>query len=218
MKMTPEIIAKNKETFCEILRTVKRDGADVERLITKLERSDFFEAPASTRYHNSVEGGLVDHCLNVYYNLKSLVKNKHLEEIIDEESIVICALLHDMSKMNFYEKTFRNVKVYSEYGSKRDEGGTFDWVAQQSYKTVDVEKRFLYGNHEETSEFMVRQYIPLKLEESVAILTHHFSLSYDSVSIDSVAAKHEKYPLACLLHVADTISAYIDERRPSLYE
>ena len=155
MEMTLEIIAKNKETFCEILRTVKREGADIEKLITKLERSDFFEAPASTRYHNSVEGGLVDHCLNVYYNLKSLVKNKHLEEIIDEESIVICALLHDMSKMNFYEKTFKNVKVYSEYGSKRDEGGTFDWVAQQSYKTVDVEKRFLYGNHEETSEFMV---------------------------------------------------------------
>ena len=212
MEMTPEIIAKNKETFCQILRTVKREGADIEKLITKLERSDFFEAPASTRYHNSVEGGLVDHCLNVYYNLKSLVKNKHLEEIIDEDSIIICALLHDMSKMNFYEKTFRNVKVYSEYGSKRDEGGTFDWVAQQSYKTVDVEKRFLYGNHEETSEFMIRQYIPLKLEESVAILNHHFSMSYDCVAIESVALKHERYPLACLLHVADMISTYIDER------
>ena len=144
--------------------------------------------------------------------LKSLVKNKHLEEIIDEESIVICALLHDMSKMNFYEKTFKNVKVYSEYGSKRDEGGTFDWVAQQSYKTVDVEKRFLYGNHEETSEFMIRQYIPLKLEESVAILNHHFSMSYDCVPIESVSLKHERYPLACLLHVADMISTYIDER------
>ena len=212
MEMTPEIIAKNKETFCEILRTVKREGADIERLITKLERSDFFEAPASTKYHNCVEGGLVDHCLNVYYNLKSLVKNKHLEEIINEESIVICALLHDMSKMNFYEKTFRNVKVYNEYGSKRDEGGTFDWVAQASYKTVDVEKRFLYGNHEETSEFMVRQYIPLKLEESVAILNHHFSMSYDCVPIESVSLKHERYPLACLLHVADMISTYIDER------
>ena len=43
MEMTPEIIAKNKETFCQILRTVKREGADIERLITKLERSDFFD-------------------------------------------------------------------------------------------------------------------------------------------------------------------------------
>lgn len=210
--MTQEIIASNKKTFCELLRTIKRDGADIERLISKLERSDFFEAPASTIYHNSVEGGLVDHCLNVYYNLKSLVKNKHLEEIISEDSITICALLHDMSKMNFYEKTFKNVKVYSDYGSKRDEGGNFDWVAQASYKTVDVEKRFLYGNHEETSEFMVRQYIPLKLEESVAILNHHFSMSYDCVPIESVSLKHERYPLACLLHVADMISTYIDER------
>ena len=85
-------------------------------------------------------------------------------------------------------------------------------MAEQSYKTVDVEKRFLYGNHEETSEFMIRQYIPLKLEESVAILNHHFSISYDFVPIESVALKHERYPLACLLHVADMISTYIDER------
>ena len=121
-----------------------------------------------------------------YLDTRSMIMH-----IIDEESIVICALLHDMSKMNFYEKTFKNVKVYSEYGSKRDEGGTFDWVAQASYKTVDVEKRFLYGNHEETSEFMVRQYIPLKLEESVAILNHHFSMSYDCVPVESVSLKHE---------------------------
>ena len=211
MEMTPEIIAKNKEDFCTILRTVNREGADIERLISKLEKSDFFEAPASTKYHNSVEGGLVDHCLNVYYNLQSLVKNKHLQDVISEESIVICGLLHDMSKMNLYEKSVRNVKKYSDYGKKKDEMGTYDWVAEPSYKTVDVENRFLYGNHEETSEFMIRQYIPLKLEESVAILNHHFSLSYDSVPIASVALKYERYPLCCLLHVADMISTYVDE-------
>lgn len=212
--MIPEnVIETNKETFCTFLRQIRRDGARIDDLIKKLESSDFFYAPASTKYHNSVRGGLCDHSLNVYYNLRSLVKNKHLEEIIPDESILICGLLHDMSKMNIYEKTIRNKKVYHEMGKKYDNMGNFDWVAEESYQMVDVKDRFLYGNHEETSEYMIRTYIPLKLEESVAILTHHGSSSYDCVPIDSVALKYERYPLACLLHVADMISTYIDEDR-----
>lgn len=212
--MIPEnIIETNKETFCTFLRQIRRDGARIDDLIKKLETSDFFYAPASTKYHNSIEGGLCDHSLNVYYNLRSLVKNKHLEDKISEESILICGLLHDMSKMNIYEKTYRNKKVYSEYGKKFDNLGNYDWVSEESYQMKDSKDRFLYGNHEETSEYMVRTYIPLKLEESVAILTHHGSLSFDSVGIDSISQKYERYPLACLLHVADLISTYVDEDR-----
>ncbi len=207
------IIQENKDTFCSLLRTITRDGANIERLINKLEGSDFFYAPASTKYHNCIQGGLCDHSLNVYYNLKSIVKNKHLEEVIPEDSILICGLLHDMSKMNVYERSVRNKKVYHEMGKKYDNLGNFDWVAEESYKMIDVQDRFLYGNHEETSEYMIRQYIPLKLEESVAILTHHGSLSYDCVPIESVSLKYERYPLACLLHIADMISTYIDEYR-----
>lgn len=206
------ILEENKKTFCDILRGVKRENAHIEELIAKLEGSDFFYAPASTKYHNSYEGGLCDHSLNVYYNLKSLVKNKHLEDKIPEDSIIICGLLHDMSKMNVYEKFIKNEKVYDEYGSKHDNMGNFDWVAKSSYKMVDTKDRFLYGNHEETAEYMVRTYIPLKLEESVAILNHHGSTNYDSVSIETVSPKFERYPLACLLHVADMISMYVDER------
>ncbi len=206
------ILEENKHTFCSILYDVKRDNARIDELILKLEGSDFFYAPASTKYHNSYEGGLCDHSLNVYYNLKSLVRNKHLEDRISEDSIIICGLLHDISKMNLYEKSIKNEKVYSEYGTKHDNMGNFDWVAKETYKIKDVHDRFLYGNHEETSEYMVRTYIPLKLEESIAILNHHGSTSYDCVPIESVAPKFEKYPLAALLHVADMISTYVDER------
>ena len=210
--MIPEnVIETNKETFCTFLRQIRRDGARIDDLIKKLENSDFFYAPASTKYHDSVKGGLCDHSLNVYYNLRSLVRNKHLEDKIPEDSIIICGLLHDMSKMNIYEKSIRNEKVYSEYGTKHDNMGNFDWVAKETYKMKDAQNRFLYGNHEETAEYMVRTYIPLKLEESIAILNHHGSTSYDCVPIESVAPKFEKYPLAALLHVADMISIYVDE-------
>jgi len=212
--MIPEnVIETNKETFCTFLRQIRRDGARIDDLIKKLENSDFFYAPASTKYHNCIRGGLCDHSLNVYYNLRSLVKNKHLEDKISEESILICGLLHDMSKMNIYEESVRNKKVYSAYGKKYDELGNFDWVSEKSYQMKDIKDRFVYGNHEETSEYMVRTYIPLKLEESVAILTHHGSLSHDCVPIESVSQKYEKYPLACLLHIADMISTYVDEDR-----
>lgn len=207
------VIETNKETFCTFLKQIRRDGARIDDLIKKLENSDFFYAPASTKYHNSVRGGLCDHSLNVYYNLRSLVKNKHLESVISEETILICGLLHDISKINVYEESIRNKKVYHELGKKYDNLGNFDWVSEKTYQMKDIKDRFIYGNHEETSEYMIRKYIPLKLEESVAILTHHGSLSYDSVSIESVSQKYERYPLACLLHVADMISTYIDEDR-----
>ena len=213
MNITEDMILVNENTICSLLRSIKRKPSNIEGLIEKLKNSDYFTAPASTNYHNNIKGGLADHSLNVYYNLKSLVKNKHLEEVISEDSIIICGLLHDMSKINTYEKAWKNVKKYSENGTKWDNGGRYDWVVEESYKTIDAEKRFLYGNHEETSEYMVGKFIPLRLEESVAILTHHGGMGYDSVPSTTIMAKYERYPLALLLHVADMISAYVDEAK-----
>lgn len=208
--MTKTDINNMKIEFLDILRTVEREGADIEGLINKLNESDFFVAPASTRFHNSVEGGLVDHSLNVYYNLKSLVKNKHLEDIISNDSIVICGLLHDISKMNYYEKGIKNKKVYSDDGSKFDNLGKFDWVSEETWNIRPEKERFIYGNHEETSEFMIRQYIPLKVSESVAVLNHHAGKGFDSSQIN-ISGLFHRYPLANLLHVADMIATFTDE-------
>lgn len=210
MNFSEEYIESNKNTFIELLNKVTRKGANIEGLISKLENSDFFIAPASTKWHNAVKGGLADHSLNVYYNLKSLVKNKHLEEQISEESIIICGLLHDLSKMNFYEPSIRNVKVYSDSGSKYDNLGRFDWVAEETYQTVNEKKRFQYGNHEENSEFMIRCFIPLTLEESIAILHHHGGKGFDSTQ-QNISYITSVNPLLALLHAADYISTFVDE-------
>ena len=204
------IIEDNKECIISLLKKIDRDGANIDGLITKLESSDFFTAPASTKYHNSFEGGLADHVLNVYYNLKSLVERKHLQDVISEESIIICGLLHDMSKINFYEPTIRNKKIYSENGTKQDSLGRYDWVQEKHWGVIDEHNRFMYGNHEETSEFMVRYYIPLTLQESIAILHHHGGKSFDSTQQNISGLMHE-YPLLVLLHVADMISTFVDE-------
>lgn len=242
--LTDEMIQANKEEFISILKPAveRREGANVESLFKKLEASDFYVAPASTRYHASYKGGLVDHSLNVYHNMMSLAKNKHLlaihenicvnaEEVIDNpevepiyedhikegeieaDSIAIVALLHDFSKMNYYKIDYRNKKVYCESGSKHDENGKFDWVSVPGYITIPQEERFIYGSHEETAEFMIRQFIPLTYQESTAILHHHFALSFDSIKdVGVVSNVYNRYSIATLLHVADTLAAYIDER------
>ena len=97
-----------KEQFLELLKTVKREGID--ELIKFLEKSDFFKAPASTRFHGSREGGLVEHSLKVYEILKHKVKNNIEKMDIPEESIIIIALLHDICKTNFYKIDYRNAK------------------------------------------------------------------------------------------------------------
>jgi len=214
MQLSPEVIEENKNTFLSILEPIVlgRPGANWEGLKTKLLESDFFSAPASTKYHAVYEGGLCDHSLNVYYNLCSLVKNKHLENEITPDSIAIVALLHDFSKINFYTKTARNKKVYYPAGTKHDELGKFDWVSELSYTTLPDEERFIYGNHEETAEFMVRSFIPLTYIESAAILCHHGGMGYDSTQGGMASKVMAKYPLATLLHIADVISVYIDEK------
>ena len=91
---------KFKEIYCNV---IKRDGAN--KLLEYLETTDFFEAPASTRFHLCKKGGLLQHSLNVYERLKEEVK-----DCDKEESMAVTALLHDVCKANYYKTEYRNAK------------------------------------------------------------------------------------------------------------
>lgn len=198
--LTEDEILLNKNTFLGLLNSITREGADIEKLTRQLEKSDFFYAPASTKYHGSYPGGLCDHCLCVYHNLVSLVKNKHLENVISEESLIITALLHDMDKMNKYTTYEKNVPP---------DDNNPKWHKEECYKLRD-DKTLVYGNHEENSEYIVRQFIPLTREESVAILHHMGGMSFDS-SQQNIGDIFENYSLALLLWIADMLSTYIEK-------
>ena len=90
-----------KEEFLSLLRSTKREG--MEKLIEFIEKTDFFKAPASTKYHGNYEGGLLEHSMKVYEILKEKVKNSPIEINVSEESLIIIALLHDICKVNFYK-------------------------------------------------------------------------------------------------------------------
>ena len=125
----------NRERFIEIFKTkIKREGS--EKLLQFLcsEQSDFFTAPASTRFHGNYEGGLLEHSLNVYDCLCDIMKRPRIKEQYgieySEESIAIAALLHDLCKVNFYKTSFRN--------QKNPEG---KWESVPYYTIEDNEKR-----------------------------------------------------------------------------
>lgn len=205
---TDDRIEENRKEIIEKLESIKRQGYDAGGLINWLEEHEFFTSPASTKHHLSTRGGLAEHSLNVFYNLMHLIKYKQLDDVISEESAIIVGLLHDISKSGIYEVTSHNFKFYNPSGKKKDEVGLFDWKAEKSYKIKD--DSFVFGNHEMNSEYIASGLIPLTIEESVAILHHMGSMSWDSAK-DDIGKVFIKYPLALLLWEADCLATYIDE-------
>ena len=186
-----------KQEFIEIFKeNIKRPGS--EKLLEWLSQSDFFIAPASTKYHSAFEGGLVQHSLNVY----KLLKKRCAEYgITDGESIAICGLLHDICKANFYTVSYRNVK---------NERGVWEKVP---YYTVD--DQFPFG-HGEKSVFVVERFMRLRENEAIAIRWHMGGFDEAAKSGGfSISHAYEKYPLAVLLHMADLEATYLSEQGPA---
>lgn len=211
--LTDEQIESNKQTFLSLLQSVQIEGALIEDLVKYLEGSDFFEAPASTKYHNSFKGGLCAHCLNVYDSLMFLYQQaKAYRPELDypQDSLIVVALLHDLSKANFYEPTIVNKKVYSDQGTKKDNLGKFDWFSEESYKVRELSERVIGGDHGFNSMMLVNRFIPLTYEESIAILNHHCGFDNGFVNKE-MSAILNRYPLVSLLHMADWFSTYTIE-------
>lgn len=174
-----------KEQFLELLRSTNREG--IEELINFLEKTDFFTAPASTRFHGNHEGGLLEHSLKVYEILKYKVENCIIPIEIGEDSIILIALLHDLCKANFYKIDYRNAK---------NALGVWEKVP---YYTVD--DTIPYG-HGEKSVMMATEYIKLTPEEKYSI-RWHMGYSEPKEQYNTLVAAFNKYPIALLTHEAD---------------
>lgn len=194
----------SKERFIEIYnKYITREGADklLEYLLSPA--SDFFVAPASSRFHCSYEGGLCDHSINVYECLDSYLKSDRVKENFgfeySDESIAIVSLLHDLCKVNIYKKGFRNVK---------DERGVW-----QRVDTFEYDDKLPYG-HGEKSVYIISGYMKLTREEAFAIRYH---MGYSSTEdARNVAAAFEMFPLAFALSTADSEATYFIESKDKL--
>ena len=170
-----------KEEFLKLLRSVKREG--IEDLIKFLESTDFFTAPASTRFHGDFAGGLVEHSMKVYEILVQKVKTASKPIEVSEDTLKIVALLHDVCKANFYKVDYRNAK---------NALGVWEKVP---YYTV--EDTIPYG-HGEKSVMMITEYMKLTSEEKYAI-RWHMGYTEPKELYNTIGAAYTKYPLALLV-------------------
>ena len=171
-----------KEEFIKLLKSVDREGMD--KLIEYLENSDFFVAPASTKFHGSFEGGLLAHSMKVYEILKTKTE--------DSDSVKIIALLHDICKVNFYKVDYRNAK---------NSLGVWEKVPYYA-----VEDTIPYG-HGEKSVMMITEFIKLTPEEKYAI-RWHMGFTEPKELYGSIGEAYKKYPIALLTHEADLEATY----------
>ncbi len=189
MSQDPNIDYRSE--FIEIFnKNINRKGA--AELLAWLQNTDFFTAPASTRYHGACEAGLVMHSINVY---NCLLEQQETEQ---DESIAVCALLHDICKTNFYKISTRNVK--------NEQTGVWEKVP---YYTIEDE--FPYG-HGEKSVYMIERFMKLSPAEAMAIRWHMGGFD-EAVKGGSFAIGNAYYlhPIAVKLHIADLKATYLLE-------
>lgn len=184
-----------KEEFLKIYNeNITRHGS--KELLDWLLKTDFFTAPASSKFHCACECGLVMHSVSVF----NTMVEKHFDEETDNmESFAICALLHDLCKAQFYKVSTRNVK--------NEETG--QWEKQPFYAVEDM---FPYG-HGEKSVFLIERFMRLKIDEAMAIRWHMGG--FEDSSGYAMSQAYDRYPLAVKLHLSDLESTYLREKGTS---
>lgn len=193
----------SKEEFIQIYQElIHRDGAE-ELLEFLLHKCDFFQAPASTRYHLACEGGLCAHSVNVYRCLEDYLARPRVQELyglnVSSETAAIVALLHDVCKIDTYIPGTRNVK--------NEKTGQWEKVP-----TFYFEDTMPYG-HGEKSVYIISAFMRLTREEAMAIRWHMaFSGEEDKRNISKAM---EMYPLVLAVSIADQeASMYIEKETP----
>ena len=189
-----------KEEFLEIFQThIHREGS-AELLDYLLNKSDFFTAPASARFHGSYVGGLCEHSVNVFRCLEDYLARPRTREVYQldypMESVAIVALLHDLCKIGCYKAGTRNVK--------NDATGQWEKVP-----TFFFEDKLPYG-HGEKSVYIISGFMRLSREEAMAIRWH---MGFSGTEYNRLVGQaFQQFPLAFSLATADMEASYFLEK------
>lgn len=197
------------------LDKVQRPGMGL--LLEYIRRSDFYTAPASTHYHLSCEGGLLQHSLNALDALRGLLmkepdgkdeagnpKVKYHYVVADkfaatfpQDSVIITALLHDICKTFFYTTSTRN--------AKNEKTGKWEKVP---YYTVEDKMPLGHGSK---SAMIIKQYMELTTEEMYAIWWHMGFTGSTGTDTATISQAIDKHPLIWALHTADMMASHFME-------
>lgn len=194
-------IETQKQEYKNLLLSTKREG--IENLIEWLESTDFFVAPASSRFHGNYTSALCEHSIKVF---KTLYKMNDIftlpDQKIPEDSIIISSLLHDVCKANFYVKSFKNVKDGKKLNNQGKE--VDNWIEKEVYV---IEDKMPMG-HSEKSVILTQRFIKLTDLEVYLILIH---MGINDSTKNYINGVLNLYPSAILLHLSDFLSSTLYE-------
>ena len=193
-----------KQQFKERLLSTNRDG--MENVIKHLERLGFFVAPASTKFHLNVKGGLMQHSWNVCNTAlmlrEQMIQMKpELAEKLPVESVIIASLLHDVCKSNIYKDAILK--------RKNDQGY---WEKVPGYE-VDYSSLPL-GHGEKSVIMLLTLGLKLTRDEMLAIRWHMtaWELAFHSPEQKSnLQMARDTAPLCTIIQAADGLSSALLE-------
>ena len=165
-----------------------------EKIHERLLYTDFYRAPASSRFHDAEAGGLCRHSVAVAYCLYQLLKSGLWANTCLKPGI-LCALAHDFCKINQYESFYRNVK-------NEDTG---KWESVAAYRTRD-DRDNLLGHGEGSVAVCQKLGIPLNAEMMLAVRWHMGTWDVSQSGMSDLGAACKKYPLVHLIQFADQLS------------
>ena len=170
-----------------------KEVKQVMRAIDWLDSTDFFECPASTRYHDNEETGLARHSLKVAVMAADLCKLSKFKDKVNVEDAVFVALIHDWCKIGLYDSYMRNVK---------DKDGK--WTQKKEYKYRS--KSLTSFGHGVSSMFLAQKFFKLSLDELLAIRWHMGFCRVADSDMNELQQSNENHPLVHLLQFADQLS------------
>lgn len=191
-----------REKFDKAVSHIERHG--INDLIAWLENeTDFFRAPASTKFHGNYDGGLLEHSLHVVefalINFNYLLKYRpELEKL--KESVIIAALFHDVCKVNQYH--------WGEEQWTKNSAGK--WA---SYKTYSFHDDLPMG-HGEKSIYYISKHMELTTSEILAI-RWHMGTTEPGTQIAGLTQysynQANEDPLVKIIHGADYLSILLGQ-------
>lgn len=163
------------------------------------ETNSFWEAPASTRFHENFAGGLALHSARVANQAMMLVDGLPFSCVLNKSTdfakIWICALMHDFCKLGYYESYSKNWKNPT----------TCSWEVVQGYKVAD--KRRSYLGHGEDSAIIATRLIPSISDDMLLAIRWHMGLwDCSPAQQGTFGDACRKYPLVHLIQFADLLS------------
>lgn len=166
----------------------------IEKALNWLRITDFYVAPASSKYHDCYAGGLCSHSIKVAKAAVDLMKSDKFNDPSKLGDVVFCSLVHDWCKIDLYRPYMRNVK----------DQNTGAWTQVQAYEYTG--SAVINLGHGVSSMFLASKFFRLTLEEASAIRWHMGAYRTSDADFDELQHCNEKFMMVHLLQFADQLS------------